>query len=118
MITLKVNRPDPENRTFAHPDPLAWTEANRQKILRSLYTLLIAGALNRPQHQEPKTRFKSWWKVVGWPIEFAAKLAGFAVDCAELMRAGEAEDEEALAVSAALSLFLRSGGAALSLLKK
>jgi hypothetical protein len=110
VITLKVNRPDPENRTFAHPDPLAWTEANRQKILRSLYTLLIAGALNRPQHQEPKTRFKSWWKVVGWPIEFAAKLAGFAVDCAELMRAGEAEDEEASAVSAALSLFLEIWG--------
>ena len=110
VIALKVNRPDPENRTFAHPDPLAWTEANRQKILRSLYTLLIAGALNRPQHQEPKTRFKSWWKVVGWPIEFATKLAGFAVDCAELMRAGEAEDEEASAVSAALSLFLEIWG--------
>jgi hypothetical protein len=37
VITLKVNRPDPENRTFAHPDPLAWTEANRQKILRSVH---------------------------------------------------------------------------------
>jgi hypothetical protein len=49
MLALNVNRPDPENRAFAHADPLAWTQANRPKIVRALYTLLIAGALNRPQ---------------------------------------------------------------------
>jgi hypothetical protein len=44
IAALNVNRPDPENRDFAHPDPLAWTQTNRSKILRALYTILIAGA--------------------------------------------------------------------------
>ena len=48
MLALNVNRPDPENRAFEHADPLAWTQANRPKIVRALYTLLVAGALNRP----------------------------------------------------------------------
>ena len=104
VMALKVNRPDPENRNFAHPDPLAWTQLNRRKILRALYTNLIAGALKRPQHQVTKTRFKTWWDLVGWPMEFAAKLADITVDCTELLRAGEAEDEEASAVSAAISI--------------
>jgi hypothetical protein len=62
MLALTVDRPDPENRSFTHADPLAWTEANRGKIVRALYTLLIAGAVNRPINQEPKTRFKVWWR--------------------------------------------------------
>ena len=104
IMALKVNRPDPENRNFAHPDPLAWTQLHRPKILRALYTILIAGALKRPQHQVTKTRFKTWWDLVGWPMEFAAKLADITVDCTELLRAGEAEDDEASAVSAAISI--------------
>jgi hypothetical protein len=47
MLALNVNRPDPENRAFQHADPLAWTQANRPKIVRALYTLLVAGALSR-----------------------------------------------------------------------
>src|SRR3954471_20946213 len=43
MLALTVDRPDPENRAFTHADPLAWTEANRAKIVRALYTLLRAG---------------------------------------------------------------------------
>ena len=104
MLALNVNRPDPENRAFAHADPLAWTQANRPKIVRALYTLLIAGALNRPEQQGPKTRFKTWWKLVGWPMEYAAGLVGTTVNCTELMRAGEVGDEEASAVSAALTI--------------
>jgi hypothetical protein len=104
MMALTVNRPDPENRNFVHADPLAWTQAHRQKILRSLYTILIAGALNRPQHQAAKTRFKTWWNLVGWPIEFAASLVDITVDCTKLLRAGEIEDEEASAASSALSI--------------
>ena len=110
MMALKVDRPDPENRNFAHPDPLAWTETNRSKILRALYTVLIAGALNRPQNQVAKTRFKTWWNLVGWPMEFAAKLAGITVDCTELLRAGEAGDEEASAVSTAITILLEIWG--------
>ena len=104
MLALDVDRPDPENRTFAHPDPLAWTEANRSKIVRALYMLLIAGAVNRPKQQEPKTRFKTWWNLVGWPMEYAAGLIGTTVNCTELMRAGEVGDEEASAASAALTI--------------
>src|SRR5215470_10363575 len=104
MLALNVNRPDPENRAFAHADPLAWTQANRTKIVRALYTLLVAGALNRPKQQEVKTRFKTWWNLVGWSTEYAASLIGTTVNCTELMRAGEAEDEEASAVSTALTI--------------
>ena len=104
MLALNVDRPDPENRAFEHADPLTWTQSNRAKIVRALYTLLIAGALNRPKQQEAKTRFKTWWHLVGWPMEYAANLLGIEVDCTELMRAGEVEDEEASAVSAVLTI--------------
>jgi hypothetical protein len=104
MMGLNVDRPDPENRSFAHADPLAWTLANRSRIVRALYTLLVAGALNRPVGQEPKTRFKTWWQLVGWPMEYAAGVLGIGVDCTTLMLQGEADDEDATAVSAALSI--------------
>ncbi|MCX7298081.1 MAG: hypothetical protein NTU64_14705 [Hyphomicrobiales bacterium] len=104
MMALNVDRPDPENRTFEHNDPLAWTLAHRPKILRALYGLLIAGALNRTELQTAKTRFKTWWSVVGWPMEYAADLLGTTVNCTELMRIGEAGDEEASAASAALTM--------------
>ena len=110
MLALNVSRPDPENREFAHADPLAWTQANQPKIVRALYTLLIAGALNSPKQREAKTRFKTWWNLVGWPVEYAASLIGKTVNCTELMRAGEAEDEEALAVSAVLTILLEIWG--------
>ena len=111
MLALRVNRPDPENRAFAHADPLAWTQANRRKIVRALYTLLIAGALNRPKQQEAKTRFKTWWSIVGWPMEYAAGMLGTTVNCTDLMRAGEVGDEEASAASAALTILREIWGA-------
>jgi hypothetical protein len=104
MLALNVSRPDPENRSFEHADPLAWTQANRSKIVRALYTLLVAGALNRSKRQESKTRFKTWWNLVGWPVEYAASLIGTTVNCTELMRAGEVGDEDASAASAALTI--------------
>lgn len=110
MLALSVDRPDPENRRFAHADPLAWTQANRPKIVRALYTLLIAGAVNRPPSQVAKTRFKTWWSLVGWPTEYAAGLLGETVNCTELMRAGEVGDEEASAASAALTILQKVWG--------
>ena len=47
VLPLNVDRPDPENRSFAHVDPLAWTIANRTKILSALYTVLIGSLLRR-----------------------------------------------------------------------
>jgi hypothetical protein len=106
VLALDVDRPDPENRAFTHTDALVWTRSNRAKIVRACYTLLLAGAQNRPPKQEPKTRFKTWWKLIGWPIEYAAGLLGIDLDCAALLQAGERADEDAMAASAALeSLF-------------
>ena len=104
LLALNVTRPDPENRDFVHSDPLTWTHANRPKILRALYTVLVAGAMKRPQNQLAKTRFKTWWSLVGWSMEYAASLDGTKVDCTELLRAGEVSDEEASAASAALTI--------------
>jgi hypothetical protein len=104
MMALNVDRPDPENRSFAHADPLAWTQINRPRIVRALYTLLIAGALSRPSEQEAKTRFKTWWRLVGWPMEYAAGLLGIGVDCTTLMLQGEGDDEDAVAVSSILTI--------------
>jgi hypothetical protein len=71
--------------------------------VRALYTLLIAGALARPS-VEAKTRFKTWWSLVGWSMEYAAGVSGVTAIARELMRIGEVGDEEATAASAALSI--------------
>lgn len=110
MLPLNVSRPDPENRDFVHADPLAWTRANRHKIVRALYTILIAGAVSRPKSQVAKTRFKTWWSLVGWPMEWAAGLIGVKLDCTELLRAGEVGDEEASAASGALTILKENFG--------
>jgi hypothetical protein len=70
---LAVDRPDPENREFKHPDPIAWTEAHRGKILAALYTILLGNPLFHSGPVPPQTRFKTWWSLIGRPVEFAAK---------------------------------------------
>lgn len=116
VCRLEVERPDPENRAFRHPDPVGWTLDNRARILRPLYTLLRWN----PQVRAPasdrhpsKTRFKTWWDLVGAPLELAAMLAceaqaataaqgdggpfrctPEAVDFGALFAAGEEEEEE------------------------
>ena len=110
VMSLNVDRPDPENRSFAHADPLAWTQANRAKILRALYTILIGGALNRPQGQVAKTRFKLWWGLIGWPMEYATNLLDIQLDCNELLRAGEVGEEEASAASRVLAILKKRWG--------
>ena len=110
VLSLNVDRPDPENRDFTHPDPFAWTQANRVKILRALYTLLIGGALARPKDQVAKTRFKTWWGLIGWPVEYAAGLLGINLDCTELLRVGESGEEEASAASRVLTILKKLCG--------
>jgi hypothetical protein len=53
---------------------------------------LIGGGLLRPRAQIAKTRFKLWWDLIGWPVEYAASLLGINVDCTELLRAGESAE--------------------------
>ncbi|XIA64704.1 hypothetical protein ACFIOY_38950 [Bradyrhizobium sp. TZ2] len=110
VVSLNVDRPDPENRSFTHADPLAWTQANRAKILRALYTILIGGVLCRPQAQVAKTRFKLWWGLIGWPMEHAANLLGIKLDCNELLRTGEAGEEDANAGSRVLTILRERWG--------
>jgi hypothetical protein len=110
IVSLNVDRPDPENRDFTHADPSAWTQANREKILRALYTILVGGVLQRPQGQVAKTRFKIWWGLIGWPVEYAAGLLGLKVDCTELLRASESGEEEASAASRVLAILKKRWG--------
>ena len=73
-LALPLTRPDPENREFTHPDPLAWTEANRGRILRALYTIALGSPRLRASNPPAaETRFKGWWHLVGSAIEHAAK---------------------------------------------
>jgi hypothetical protein len=89
---------------------LAWTQANRTKILAALYTILVGGILERPQGQVAKTRFKAWWGLIGWPVECAAGLLGINVDCTELLRVGESGEEEASATSRVLAILKKRWG--------
>lgn len=74
LVRLEVDRADPENRPFRHPDPVGWTEANRGKILRALYTILLGNPVLQPgSNVAPETRFKAWWRMVGSAVENAAK---------------------------------------------
>jgi hypothetical protein len=73
IARLSSERPDPENRKFRHPDPIAWTEANRGRILRAFYTILLGNPRLRAVDPAPaETRFKTWWHLVGSAIECAA----------------------------------------------
>ena len=78
---IEIDRSDPENRPFRHGDPVGWTEANRAKILRALYTILLGNPeLCKARSAPAKTRFKLWWRVVGAATENAAKLHSEAID--------------------------------------
>ena len=76
MVRLNVDRIDPENRKFKHPDPVEWTNDHRGQILASLYTILLGNPRRRQKKSgrgpEP-TRFKVWWDMIGSAVEFAAE---------------------------------------------
>jgi hypothetical protein len=72
-VRLMVDRPDPENRPFRHPDPIQWTKANRGKILNAIYTILLGNPRLYESRPAPaETRFKAWYHLVGSAIENAA----------------------------------------------
>jgi hypothetical protein len=86
QTTLEVTRPDPENRTFKHPEPIGWTKANRGKIMHALYTILLGNPrrhekrkiasethVKKWQEKAAETRFKEWWDMVGSAIEYAVE---------------------------------------------
>jgi hypothetical protein len=76
IIRLNVDRIDPENRSFKHPDPVEWTNDHRGEILASLYAILLGNPRRsqKKSEREPETtRFKVWWDMIGSAVEFAAK---------------------------------------------
>jgi N-6 DNA Methylase len=73
---LAVDRIDPENREFKRQDPIGWTRANRAKILRAFYTILLGNpTLRLPPNAKLGTRFKLWQRLVGSAVEHGAQCA-------------------------------------------
>lgn len=101
-VRINVDRPDPENRAFAHPDPFGWTLDHRGKIIEAFYTILIGNPRLKEKPGGEKTRFKTWWRLVGSAIEHAADLAERGVDFSKLFLEVEEKDEEALSLADAL----------------
>ena len=71
---IDVDRPDPENRTFKHPDPFAWTLEHRGDILKALFMILLGDSARMAAGSGSATRFKTWDQCCGAPIERAAEL--------------------------------------------
>ena len=95
IVRLEVNRADPENREFKHPDPLDWTDATPRRD--------PGGALHHPARKSPdqegarrtgQTRFKMWWRLVGSAVEHAAGRSGEELSFKTLFLAREEDDEE------------------------
>ena len=107
-IRLDVDRADPENRKFAHPDPVGWTENHRVEILAALYTVLLGNPQLKAEHDAAaKTRFKFWWRLVGSAVENAAKLTGHALDFQQLFIAQEEDDEESASLADMLEVLVK-----------
>jgi hypothetical protein len=108
QIRLDVDRVDPENRPFKHPDPVGWTENHRAEILAALYTVLLGNPqLKAPRDAEARTRFKMWWRLVGSAVENAAKLAGQELDFRKLFITQEEDDEESASLADVLEILLK-----------
>jgi hypothetical protein len=107
-IRLDVDRVDPENRPFKHPDPIGWTENHRAEILAALYTILLGNPqLKAPRDAEARTRFKMWWRLVGSAVEHAAKLAGHELDFQKLFITQEEDDEESASLADVLEVLVK-----------
>jgi hypothetical protein len=117
MVRLDVDRVDPENRDFRHPDPIGWTQSNRAEILAALYTILLGNpTLDLPRSASMKTRFKLWYRTVGAAVEHAAQCAVSldpdvdhlpeqpAIDFGTLFLDQEGDDEEATSLGEMLAV--------------
>jgi hypothetical protein len=108
---LTVDRPDPENREFKHPDPVGWTEDNRGKILHALFTILLGNPqLKQPRDAPARTRFKMWWRLIGSAVEHAAKLHDGKEDALDFQKLfieqEETDDEDSISLADALEAVL------------
>jgi hypothetical protein len=107
-IRLDVDRVDPENRAFKHPDPIGWTENHRANILAGLYTILLGNPrLQQPRNAPMKTRFKMWWRLVGSAVENAAELVGQELDFQKLFIEQEEDDEDSATLADVLEILAK-----------
>ena len=121
LAHFAVDRPDPENRPFRHPDPLGWTEAHRGQILRALYVIALGNPRLTARNPPPaETRFKMWYHLIGSAIEHAAaQHAGhvealamdghptcrpITISFRRLFLLGEAEEEQSSALATVLEV--------------
>jgi hypothetical protein len=104
-IRLELDRHDPENREFKHPDPIGWTDSMRAEILASFYTILLGNpTLKLPRNAPMRTRFKMWYRLVGSAIEHAARFANQDVDFQKLFLEQEEDDEDSTSLADALNI--------------
>jgi hypothetical protein len=104
-VRLDVDRADPENRDFKHPDPVGWTENHRAEILHALFVILLGNpSLDLPRDALMKTRFKLWQRLIGSAVEHAAELAGQRINFSELFHAADEEDEEEVSLATVLNI--------------
>lgn len=92
-LQLTLDRPDPENRPFTHPNPVQWTLDHRGEILNALYTILLGNPpLERGCDIQP--RFKAWQRLIGSAVEHAAMTEGHIVSFKDLFAEAEDDDED------------------------
>jgi len=114
-VTIEVDRPAPENRTFEHEDPLGWTFAHWGEILRALYLIALCNPqLRAADRVSPQTRFKEWWNQVGAAVENVAheyaainQRGGEPLSFKELFKKSEKCEEESVAVLGALGVIYK-----------
>ena len=109
-IRLELDRYDPENRKFKHPDPIGWTDSTHAEILGALYTILLGNPmLKKPRNAPTRTRFKMWYRLVGSAVEHAAMLANpdREVDFQKLFLAREDDDEDSTSLADALAIMVQ-----------
>jgi hypothetical protein len=89
-VRVDTDLVDPMARTFTHNNPVAWTKANRERILAALYTILLGNPmLDLPADAPTRTRFPMWYRLVGSAVEHAA---------AAYREANSMRDDKAVAV--------------------
>jgi hypothetical protein len=107
-IRLDVDRVDPENRAFKHPDPIGWTDNHRADILAALYIILLGNpTLKQPRDAPMKTRFKMWWRLVGSAVENAAQLLRQELDFRKLFVEQEEDDEDSATLADVLEVLVK-----------
>lgn len=123
-IRLDLDRADPENRAFRHPDPVGWSNSMRAELMAAFYTILLGNpALQLPRDAPMPTKFKMWQRMVGSAIEHAAQLVvegtppgtyepddrakPTPISFADMFLAGEDEDDDSASLADALAILSR-----------